>query len=293
MTEHMTVSFDDEADELVLLDQTRLPNEVRFLRLSQPQQVREAILTLAVRGAPAIGVAAAYGAYLGVSRGAGRDHLEIKRDFESARQLLVSARPTAVNLSWALERMARRLAVATDRSVAALRAALKDEADLIRAEDEEVCRRIGENGLALLDRGWGILTHCNAGALATSRYGTALAPIYRGAEQGYAFRVFADETRPLLQGARLTTWELSQAGIDVTLICDNMASSVMKQGWVNAVLVGCDRVAANGDVAKQDRHFRCRHPRPPLRHTILCLRAFVDDRHGMSDRGFHSHRATS
>jgi methylthioribose-1-phosphate isomerase len=147
--------------------------------------------------------------------------------------------------------MARRLATATDRSAAALRAALKDEADLIRAEDEEVCRRIGENGLALLDRGWGILTHCNAGALATSRYGTALSPIYRGAEQGYTFRVFADETRPLLQGARLTAWELSQAGIDVTLICDNMASSVMKQGWVNAVLVGCDRVAANGDAANK------------------------------------------
>ena len=250
-TEHVAVAFDDGADELVLLDQTLLPNEVRYLRLSRPEQVREAIYELRVRGAPAIGVAAAYGAYLGASRSPATDTAGLQRDFESARQLLVTARPTAVNLSWALNRMARRLAAATDRSPAALRAALKAEAHAIRAEDEEVCRRIGENGLALLDRGWGILTHCNAGALATARYGTALSPIYRGAEQGYAFKVFADETRPLLQGARLTAWELSQAGIDVTLICDNMASMVMKQGWVNAVLVGCDRVAANGDVANK------------------------------------------
>jgi len=250
-SEHWTVRFDDEADEVILLDQTRLPAEVVYLRLSRPEEVREAILTLTVRGAPAIGIAAAYGAYLAVSHSAAEDHLALRRDFETARQLLVSARPTAVNLAWALDRMGRRLAAATDRSVSALRAALKDEADLIRAEDEDVCRRIGENGLALLDRGWGLLTHCNAGALATARYGTALSPIFRGTEQGYAFRVFADETRPLLQGARLTAWELSQAGIDVTLICDNMAASVMKRGWINAVLVGCDRVAANGDTANK------------------------------------------
>ncbi len=134
---------------------------------------------------------------------------------------------------------------------AGLLGALKRGADLIRTEDEEVCRRIGENGLALLQPGWGLLTHCNAGALATSRYGTATAPIYLGAQKGYSFRVFADETRPLLQGARLTAWELQTAGIDVTVICDNMASTVMSRGWVQAVLVGCDRVAANGDAANK------------------------------------------
>jgi methylthioribose-1-phosphate isomerase len=129
--------------------------------------------------------------------------------------------------------------------------ALKSEADLIRAEDEQICRRIGENGLALLQPGWGLLTHCNAGALATSGYGTATAPIYLGSRNGYAFKVFVDETRPLLQGARLTAWELHAAAIDVTVICDNMASMVMRRGWVQAVLVGCDRVAANGDTANK------------------------------------------
>jgi methylthioribose-1-phosphate isomerase len=246
-----TVRFDDAAGALVLLDQTALPGEVRYLRLTTPLEVRDAIYALAVRGAPAIGVAAAYGVYLSVCGPSASDPAALERAFNDARALLHASRPTAVNLGWALERMARRLEAEKGRPVDELRAALKREADAIRAEDEETCRRIGENGLTLLGKGWGILTHCNAGSLATARYGTALAPLYLGAGRGYGFRVFADETRPLLQGARLTAWELSQAGIDVTVICDNMASHVMKQGWVRAVLVGCDRVAANGDTANK------------------------------------------
>jgi methylthioribose-1-phosphate isomerase len=156
-----------------------------------------------------------------------------------------------VNLFWALDRMEACLLRAKGSTPAEAKAALKAEAATIRFEDEEVCRNIGEHSLTLLKKGWGLLTHCNAGALATARWGTATAPMYLGAERGYGFKVFSDETRPLLQGARLTSWELSQAGIDVTVICDNMASIVMKQGWVQAVLVGCDRVAANGDTANK------------------------------------------
>jgi methylthioribose-1-phosphate isomerase len=245
------VRFDDAAGELVLLDQTLLPGEVRYIRLTEPAEVREAIYELRVRGAPAIGIAAAYGAYLGACRGPAEDPAGIGRDFTAACALLRAARPTAVNLGWALDRMERLFRAVTGRSLREIRAALKKEADSIRSEDEEVCRRIGENGLALLSRGWGLLTHCNAGALATARYGTALAPLYLGAERGYGFKVFADETRPLLQGARLTAWELDAAGIDVTVICDNMASTVMSQGRIQAVLVGCDRVAANGDTANK------------------------------------------
>jgi methylthioribose-1-phosphate isomerase len=213
--------------------------------------VREAIYELRVRGAPAIGIAAAYGAYLGARRSMAAESAGLERDFAAACALLRGARPTAVNLGWALDRMGRCFRALGGRSPAEICAALKREADAIRAEDEEVCRRIGENGLSLLGRGWGLLTHCNAGALATARYGTALAPIYLGTQRGYGFRVFADETRPLLQGARLTAWELDAAGIDVTVICDNMASAVMSQGRVQAVLVGCDRVAANGDTANK------------------------------------------
>ena len=246
-----TVNFDGQAGELVLLDQTLLPGEVRYLRLTEPDQVREAISSLRVRGAPAIGVAAAYGAYLGACRSRAADAPGIEKDFLAACAMLKAARPTAVNLAWAVDKMARAFRANAHLPPEGLRAALKSEADKIRSDDEEVCRRIGENGLALLEPGWGLLTHCNAGALATSRYGTATASIYLGAEKGYAFRVFVDETRPLLQGARLTAWELNAAGIDVTVICDNMASMVMSKGWIRAVLVGCDRVAANGDAANK------------------------------------------
>ncbi len=245
------VRLDEEAGELVILDQTRLPGETVFLRLRTPEEIREAIYQLRVRGAPAIGIAAAYGAYLGVRSSTAGSHQELAVELARVKQHLASARPTAVNLSWALERMEARLRREKGAPPARLKAALREEADAIRAEDEQVCRSIGEHSLTLLKKGWGLLTHCNAGALATAAWGTATAPIYLGAQQGYAFKVYADETRPLLQGARLTAWELSQAGIDVTLICDNMASIVMREQRVQAVLVGCDRVAANGDTANK------------------------------------------
>lgn len=246
-----SVRLDEEAGVLELVDQTRLPDETVLLRLSDPRDIREAVYSLRVRGAPAIGIAAAYGVYLAVRRSSAPDWDALASEFRAAKGLLASARPTAVNLSWALDRMERRMEALRGRPVDAVKDALRGEAEAIRAEDEAACRAIGENGLSLLDRGWGILTHCNAGWLATSRYGTALAPLYLGQERGYGFRVFADETRPLLQGARLTAWELGKAGIDVTLICDNMASIVMKRGLVQAVLVGCDRVAADGDAANK------------------------------------------
>ena len=168
-----------------------------------------------------------------------------------ASDYLVTARPTAVNLAWALERMVNRFNEASPRTVSEGKALLFEEAEAIRKEDEAACFAMGEYGLSLLKPGMGILTHCNAGTIATAKYGTCLAPIYLGAERGYNFKVFADETRPLLQGARLTSWELSKAGVDVTLICDNMASAVMKNGWIDAVVVGCDRMAANGDGANK------------------------------------------
>ncbi len=245
------VRLDEEAGELVILDQTRLPGETVFLRLRGQQDIREAIYQLRVRGAPAIGIAAAYGAYLAVRGSTAATHRELLEEFLRAKQVLASARPTAVNLAWALERLEARLRRETASTPAQAKAALKAEADAIRAEDEQVCRRIGEHSLTLLKKGWGLLTHCNAGALGTAGLGTATAPIYLGAERGYGFQVYADETRPLLQGARLTAWELSQAGIEVTLICDNMASIVMREQRVQAVLVGCDRVAANGDTANK------------------------------------------
>ncbi len=245
------VRLDDEAGVLVVLDQTRLPGETVFLRLSRQEEIWEAIYELRVRGAPAIGIAAAYGAYLGVRGSFAKNHAELVQQFARVKKYLASARPTAVNLFWALDRMEARLARERGLAPADAVAALRDEAEAIRAEDEQVCRSIGEHSLSLLKKGWGLLTHCNAGALATSRWGTATAPMYLGAQRGYGFKIYSDETRPLLQGARLTAWELSQAGMDVTVICDNMASVVMKQGWVQAVLVGCDRVAANGDTANK------------------------------------------
>ncbi len=246
-----TLRLDDERGALVILDQTLLPGTTRTLELRTTEEVWEAIRELRVRGAPAIGVAAAFGAYLAVRGSRARGYAELAAEFREAKRRLASARPTAVNLFWALDRMERRFAAEAGRPPALVKAALRAEAEAIRAEDGAVCRSLGEHGLTLLEKGWGLLTHCNAGTLATVRYGTALAPIYLGAERGYGFHVYADETRPLLQGARLTAWELQAAGVDVTVLCDNMASFVMKRGQVQAALVGCDRVAANGDVANK------------------------------------------
>ncbi|WP_100403567.1 S-methyl-5-thioribose-1-phosphate isomerase [Bacillus sp. FJAT-42315] len=246
-----SVRLDDEHSCLVLLDQTLLPNEKVFLRLATVEEIWDAIYHLKVRGAPAIGIAAAYGAYLGVKKSEAASFAELAEEFAKVKQYLASSRPTAVNLFWALERMEKRLYAEAHQSVFAMKQGLKEEAEVIRAEDEKVCLAIGEHALSLLEPGWGLLTHCNAGTIATAKYGTALAPIYLGQERGYNFSVYADETRPLLQGARLTAWELQEAGVDVTLICDNMASIVMQEGKVQAILVGCDRVAANGDTANK------------------------------------------
>lgn len=246
-----TVALDEEKKAVVIIDQTKLPGRTEFLRLESAQEIWDAIYLLKVRGAPAIGVAAAFGIYVLADRMETADYDCFLKEFQKQKEFLDSARPTAVNLSWALNRMESVVLAGQNKSVAELKELLRREAIAIKEEDIWVCRAIGEYGLTLLKPGDGILTHCNAGQLATCKYGTATAPIYLGQERGYHFRVFADETRPLLQGARLTSYELHAAGVDVTLICDNMSAAVMKNGWVNAVLVGCDRVAQNGDVANK------------------------------------------
>ena len=234
-----------------LLDQSQLPNREVWLELEEPEELAEAIRTLRVRGAPAIGVFAAYALYVLARRLADRAPVEaaFRTRLREWAAGLAATRPTAVNLRWALERMLAR----ADRTAGPpeqIVQVLERECRAIHREDGEMCRRIAEHGLTLVGED-GILTHCNAGALAASRYGTALGPILLGQERGKKLRVFADETRPLLQGARLTAWELARAGVEVTLICDNMASMVMKNGWVQACFVGCDRVAANGDTANK------------------------------------------
>ena len=246
-----TVALDDAANALVIIDQTVLPGEVRLLRLTQQQEIWEAIYRLQVRGAPAIGVAAGFGIYLAAKAIEAYTYEGFVSEFSKAKAYLDSARPTAVNLSWALKRMEAVVLANPKRPLAEIKALLLAECLAIKAEDVRMCRQIGEHTLTLLQDGDGILTHCNAGQLATSQYGTALAAIHLGRERGMRFHVYADETRPLLQGARLTAFELVSDGIDTTLICDNMASLVMKNGWVQAVLVGCDRVAANGDVCNK------------------------------------------
>ena len=249
-----TVGLSDDGRKLVILDQTQLPGRVEFLELDELMEIRQAIYLLKVRGAPAIGVAAAIGLYVLANRIL-ENGIDTEEAFMSALHMyagvISSARPTAVNLKWAVDRMMQRAGLCKGLGVDGILAELKREALLIRDEDIEVCRKLGENGLELLEPGQGILTHCNAGRLATVRYGTATAPIYLGHEKGYNFKVYADETRPLLQGARLTSFELQKAGIDVTLICDNMAATVMKEGKVQAVITGCDRVALNGDAANK------------------------------------------
>ncbi len=246
-----TVVMDDAGDALIIIDQTLLPNEFKYLKLQTQEEIWEAIYELRVRGAPAIGVAAAYGVYLGIKHSESSDITSFKKDFLNVKKYLASSRPTAVNLFWALDRMEKCIDAHASEPVPQIKTALLAEADAIKAEDINTSRNIGKYGLSLLKPGMGLLTHCNAGQLATIKYGTATAPMYLGHEQGYNFKVFVDETRPLLQGARLTAFELTRAGIDATLICDNMAATVMSKGWVQAVFVGCDRVAANGDAANK------------------------------------------
>jgi methylthioribose-1-phosphate isomerase len=241
----------DAGGSLFLIDQTLLPVEFRELECRDVETLVEAIKTLRVRGAPAIGVAAAYGVVLGVRPVAGKSETEF---FERLRRIvsqLAASRPTAVNLFWALARMEQQAKSLRGRSTTDIAEALLKEAHEIHEEDRQMCRAIGRHGAELLADGQGVLTHCNAGGLATSDYGTALAVIYSAAESGKTLHVFADETRPLLQGARLTAWELQQRGIDCTLICDSMAAQVMREGRVQAVVTGADRIAANGDTANK------------------------------------------
>ena len=257
-----TVAFNENKDAAVIIDQTRLPGETALCEIRTAEELYDAIYLLKVRGAPAIGVCAAIGiSVIAKSYPVESDtEAEYEKNFESfyrffkeKKDYINSSRPTAVNLSWALNRMEKRLCSAKEecKSISGIKEILIKEAELIKEEDTEVCRRIGENALSLLHKGDGIITHCNAGQLATSRYGTATAALYLGKERGYGFRVYCDETRPLLQGARLTSYELSSAGLDVTLLCDNMSASLMSRGLVQAAIVGCDRVAANGDTANK------------------------------------------
>ncbi len=248
-----TVALDDADNALVIIDQTKLPGRIELLHLHTAKEMWDAIYLLQVRGAPAIGVAAGYSIYL-LAKGIDTEEFEeFYKQFTAYREYLDSSRPTAVNLSWALKRMDQVVLKGHGEglSVPQIKEALHRESIQIQEEDIAICKAIGEHGLKLLKPGDGILTHCNAGKLAASRYGTATAPIYLGQERGYGFHVYADETRPLLQGARLTAFELQSAGVDVTLICDNMSGMIMKQGKVQAVFVGCDRVAANGDTANK------------------------------------------
>ena len=234
--------------KVILIDQTRLPAQELYLTLTQPAEVAEAITRMSVRGAPAIGVVAAMGVALAVDPTA---HLSTARSsVEAACDLLASTRPTAVNLFWAIRRM-RRMAGSDYPDAAALREALVDEALAISREQEEADRAIGHNGAALLPEGCRVITHCNAGGLATVEYGTALGVIRAAHEMGKIENVFVDETRPLLQGARLTAWELQKSGIPLTLICDNMAGHFMSRGEIDAAVVGADRIAANGDTANK------------------------------------------
>ena len=241
---------------VVILDQTQLPNREVYRELTELADMVEALQRLKVRGAPAIGIFAGYCMAVLGARAKADGAAELCRQLEADGAVLAAARPTAVNLSWAVRRMldAANAALTCENaggSADAVRDALMREAIAIHDEDIASSTAIAEAGLSLLTPRSGVLTHCNAGPLATSKYGTALGPILLGAERGITFHVFADETRPLLQGARLTSWELARAGVDVTLICDNMAASMMAAGRVQAVLVGADRIAANGDVANK------------------------------------------
>ncbi|MFC7371885.1 S-methyl-5-thioribose-1-phosphate isomerase [Fictibacillus iocasae] len=250
MNKHL-ISIIWEDEKLILLDQTVLPNEVKYEAYTTAESVWDAIRVMKVRGAPAIGVSAAYGLYLGVKNHGGTDRAGFLEAVKKTSAYLATSRPTAVNLFWALERMERVAEQNSGLTVVEVKDLLKREAEAIHAEDEQINRAIGENLLTLLKDGMGLLTHCNAGALATAKYGTATAPMYLAKERGWNFKVYSDETRPRLQGSTLTALELHSAGIDVTVITDNMAAVVMSQGKIDAVIVGCDRVAANGDTANK------------------------------------------
>ncbi len=257
--EYDSVELSENGKDLVILDQSLLPNEEKFLHLTSAEQIFYAITLLKVRGAPALGITGALGLAMCMNRSEARTMAEFEKEFMRVKRYLSISRPTAVNLVWALDRMEscyyRSREVTEGRSAADAISYIQDqlttEARTIKLEDVKTCLAISEYGASLLKPGSGILTYCNAGHLAVSRYGTALGPIYYAQQQGYMPKVYACETRPMLQGARLTAYELNKAGVDVTLICDNMASDVMARGKIDVVFFGCDRIAANGDVANK------------------------------------------
>ena len=251
VTHAQNIRYDKAAEALYIIDQSLLPNEEAEIRLRTAGEMVEAIQKLRVRGAPAIGICAAYCLYVLARSIETGDPAAFQARLHAFASQLNASRPTAVNLAWALGEMERTAAAHAAEPRPVLLEALYEKAVSIHEDDIAKCAAISEYGLSLLKDGDGVLTHCNAGPLATSRYGTAQGPFFLAAERGMHIRVFADETRPLLQGARLTSYELHRAGVDVTLICDNMASMVMKNGWVQACFVGCDRVAANGDTANK------------------------------------------
>jgi len=243
-----TVAWEDGT--VVMIDQRRLPNEETFVRCRDHAEVAAAIKDMVIRGAPAIGVAAALGLALG-ARNTSSEAAALRTEWDDMCSLLAATRPTAVNLFWAIERMRRRFDSLAPTGGEVLRAGLLDEALAIQSEDVAACKRMGDLGAELLPPAARVLTHCNAGALATAGYGTALGVVRSAARNGRLEHVFADETRPYLQGARLTAWELHQDGIPVTVITDNMSGHLMARGEVNSVVVGSDRIAANGDVANK------------------------------------------
>ena len=245
------VQLNEAKNKILIIDQTLLPNEEVSLGLDKLEDIWEAIRMLRVRGAPAIGIVAGFGIYMAALASTAKSPQGLQDDIKKASSYLATSRPTAVNLFWALSKMEQRLESEIHKSVDEIKLCLLEESEAILKEDQEMSLAIGKHGLSLLKPNMGLLTHCNAGGLATSGYGTALAPMYLGHANDYNFRIFADETRPLLQGARLTAYELHKAGLDVSVICDNMVSYVMKKGLIDAVLVGCDRVSANGDTANK------------------------------------------
>jgi methylthioribose-1-phosphate isomerase len=253
MTRFQTLRWvGDSSGYLVLIDQTALPLEFRELACHDVQTVYEAIRALRVRGAPAIGIAAAYGLCLGLQSATHLDEAAFYARLDKIAAYLAGSRPTAVNLFWALQRLqTAAAALRGQRSPAEIQAALLAEACAIHDEDRAMCHAIGRAGAGLLADGDGVLTHCNAGGLATSEYGTALAVIFTAHELGKRVHVYVDETRPLLQGARLTAWELQARGVPATLLCDSMAAQVMREGRIQAVITGADRIAANGDTANK------------------------------------------
>jgi len=244
-------SIDWKKNSLVIIDQTKLPQKLTYLYLSDVREVVEAIKKMRIRGAPALAGAASFGLYLGIRSSKAKNYLEFKKEFDSISNFIGSARPTAVNLFWALKRMQNKAEENREKPIGKIKEILLQEAKRILEEDRLVCRKLAKFGSKLIKNNDRILTICNAGILATVDYGTALGVLYEAKKQKKSFKVFACETRPLLQGARLTTWELKKNKIDVTLICDSMAGFLMQKNMIDKVLVGADRIALNGDTANK------------------------------------------